>query len=244
MWHVAVWEPPQGVGIGTRLMQAAEDEIAGRGLRWSQLGVEKDNPGAHRLYERLGYVTFGEEDEVWPEPAAGIQSQLRNIERTYGRSIDELVADVSGSGLTKHTEVVAMLKVRHGMTHGAAHRVSLVARDRLNGPQTSVSATAPASVQPAYEELLRTIVALGQDVEQAPKKGYVSLRRRKQFAMLQPGAKWVNVGLVLPGVEPGGRLEPAAKWNALFTHRVRVASAAEIDDEIRAWLRDAYLTAG
>jgi ribosomal protein S18 acetylase RimI-like enzyme len=70
MWHVAVWEPPQGVGIGTRLMQAAEDEIAGRGLRWSQLGVEKDNPGAHRLYERLGYVTFGEEDEVWPEPAA------------------------------------------------------------------------------------------------------------------------------------------------------------------------------
>jgi hypothetical protein len=179
-----------------------------------------------------------------PGPAEGIQSQLRNIERTYGRSIDELVADVSGSGLTKHTEVVAMLKVRHGMTHGAAHRVSLVARDRLNGPQTSVSATAPASVQPAYEELLRTIVALGQDVEQAPKKGYVSLRRRKQFAMLQPGAKWVNVGLVLPGVEPGGRLEPAAKWNALFTHRVRVASAAEIDDEIRAWLRDAYLTAG
>jgi hypothetical protein len=52
---------------------------------------------------------------------------------------------------------------------------------------------------------------------------------------LQSGAKWV----ILPGVEPGGRLESAAKWNALFTHRVRVASAAEIDDEIRAWLRDA-----
>jgi hypothetical protein len=71
----------------------------------------------------------------------------------------------------------------------------------------------------------------------------VSFRRRKQFAMLQSGAKWVNLGLILPGVEPGGRLESAAKWNALFTHRVRVASAAEIDDEIRAWLRDAYLAA-
>jgi len=41
-----------------------------------------------------------------PTPAEGIQSQLRNIERTYGRSIDDLVADVSASGLTKHPEVV------------------------------------------------------------------------------------------------------------------------------------------
>ena len=32
---------------------------------------------------------------------------------------------------------------------------------------------------------------------------------------LQSGAKWVNLGLILPGVEPGGRLESAAKWNAL-----------------------------
>jgi ribosomal protein S18 acetylase RimI-like enzyme len=70
IWHVAVWGPLQGLGIGSRLMQAAEEEIARRGFRWSQLGVEKTNAAAHRLYERLGYVAFGEEDEVWPEPAA------------------------------------------------------------------------------------------------------------------------------------------------------------------------------
>jgi hypothetical protein len=179
-----------------------------------------------------------------PTPEEGIQSQLRNIESTYGRSIHELVAEVAGSGLTKHSEVVAMLKQRHGMAHGAAHRVSLVARDRLTGPQTSFPLASPTSLQAAYEGLLQTITALGEDIERAPKKGYVSLRRRKQFAMLQSGAKWVNLGLVMPGVEPVGRLESAAKWNALFTHRVRVASAAEIDDEIRAWLRDAYLAAG
>ena len=45
-----------------------------------------------------------------PTPEEGIQSQLRNIESTYRRSIRELVAEVAGSGLTKHSEVVAMLE--------------------------------------------------------------------------------------------------------------------------------------
>jgi hypothetical protein len=44
-------------------MRAAEGEIGGRGLRWSQLGVEKDN-------QELTACTSGWEDEVWPEPAA------------------------------------------------------------------------------------------------------------------------------------------------------------------------------
>jgi hypothetical protein len=177
-------------------------------------------------------------------PEKGIEAQLRNIEKTYGRSIAELVADVAQSGLTKHTEVVAMLKERYGMAHGAAHRVSLVARNRL-GEQSIQPGPAPtAAVQATYDMLLAAIAALGDDIERAPKKGYVSLRRRKQFAMLQPGARWVNVGLILSGVPPNARLEAAAKWNALFTHRVRVASAGEIDDEVRAWFRDAYVAAG
>lgn len=178
-------------------------------------------------------------------PEAGIESQLRNIERTYGRSIDELVAEVSASGLVKHGDVVAMLKERLGMTHGAAHRVSLVARERLAGAQAERRPAAPpAAMEATYAELLRAIASLGDDVEQAPKKGYVSLRRRRQFAMLQPGARWVNLGLILPGVEPAGRLEPAATWNALFTHRVRVTAPSEVDADVVAWLREAYAAAG
>jgi len=179
-----------------------------------------------------------------PTPAEGIQSQLRNIERNYGRSIEDLVADVAESGLTKHPEVVAMLKERYGMTHGAAHRVSLVARERLAERQREPSTTLPAPMQSVYEGLQQIIATLGDDIEQLPKKGYVSLRRRKQFAMLQPGSRWVSLGLVLPGVKTSGRLESAAKWNALFTHRVRIASAADIDAEIRGWLLDAYRAAG
>lgn len=168
-------------------------------------------------------------------PEQGIESQLRNIERDYGQSIDELIKVVAGSGLTKHQEIVAMLKLRFGMTHGAAHRVSLTARDRLGFGAT----TAAPTEGPLLARLLAVVRALGP-VEEAPKKGYVSLRRRKQFAMLQPTARLVNVGLILPGVEPSGRLERAGTWNALFTHRVRLATVEQVDDELVGWLRQAY----
>jgi hypothetical protein len=58
----------------------------------------------------------------------GLQAQIRNIEATYGKPMSEWLAIVAATGLTKHTEVVGMLKADYGMNHGAAHRVSLVAR--------------------------------------------------------------------------------------------------------------------
>jgi hypothetical protein len=180
---------------------------------------------------------------VMPTVEEGIQSQLRNIEEAYGRTIDELVQIVVGSGLAKHNEVVAMLKKRFGMSHAAAHRVSLVARSR-NAQPAAVGAGLTPNLKGVYDRLSDRLASLGDDVEQAPKTGYVSFRRRKQFAMLQPGSKWVNVGLILARQPAAGRLEAAAKWNALFTHRVRVASTAEIDRELESWFRTAYDAAG
>jgi Domain of unknown function (DUF4287) len=58
----------------------------------------------------------------------GLAAQIRNIEDRYGKSLPEWFALIAASGLAKHTEVVAMLKAEHGMTHGAAHRVSLLSR--------------------------------------------------------------------------------------------------------------------
>jgi hypothetical protein len=169
----------------------------------------------------------------------GIQSQLRNIETTYGRTIDDLVAVVESSGLTKHADVVAMLKERYGMAHAAAHRVSLVARSRVAQPAPQQAARRARPLDEPHARLHEILTSLGDDIEQAPRKGYVSFRRRKQFAMLQPGAKWINVGLILPGKASTQRLEPAGTWNALFTHRVRVVRVAEIDRQLRGWMQEA-----
>ena len=182
----------------------------------------------------------------------GLQSQIRNIEATYGKPIDEWLAIIAASGLTKHTEVVAMLKRDYGMTHGAAHRVSLVARQAAAAPSgqdldpaDALYTGRKADLRPLHDALMNAITALGDDIEQVPKKGYLSLRRRKQFAMIQPsGAGRIDVGLILKDVPPGARLESAVGFNALFTHRVRLTGPDGLDSELIGWLRSAYDRAG
>ncbi len=165
-----------------------------------------------------------------PSVEDGIAAQIRNIETRYGKPLSEWFGVIAASGLTKHAEVAAMLKADYGMAHGAAHRVSLLSRQ----PAAPAPAPAPASpgevadalytgkkaaLRPLHDQLMAVVDACGADVSLVPKKGYISLRRpRKQFAMIQPSAAGrIDLGLILPGVPVGGRLEPAGSFNALFT---------------------------
>jgi hypothetical protein len=187
----------------------------------------------------------------------GIAAQIRNIETRYGRPMSEWFGLIAASGLTKHTEVVAMLKADYGLAHGAAHRVSLLSRQPA-APAPAPEPASPgevasalytgkkASLRPLHDHLMAMIDALGADVTLVPKKGYISLRRpRKQFAMIQPsGAGRIDLGLILPDVPAAGRLEPSGSFNALFTHRVRVMSADDLDDTLTGWLAAAYAGAG
>ena len=84
---------------------------------------------------------------------------------------------------------------------------------------------------------MAAVRAFGDDVELAPKKTYVSLRRRKQFAQVGPAAGQLEIGLNLPGNEVTDRLRPTT---GMATHRVRIADAGGLDAELIGWLREAY----
>jgi len=182
---------------------------------------------------------------------AALQSQLRNIEAKSGRSVDEWRRLIRTSGKARHGEIVAWLKSEHNPTHGAANRLALVYLEGEAVPLSSGPPTAATAVDdlyagpkqpllPIHRRLMDTIESFGSDVELLPKKGYLSLRRRKQFAMIRPAAKHVDLGLILPGENVTERLESAATFNALFTHRVRVRFESEVDPQLVGWLRRAY----
>jgi len=203
------------------------------------------------------------------------QSMIRNLENKTGKSFDEWQKIARKSKLAKHGEIVKFLKSEHSLTHGYAN---LVAHQVLQSDASSFEADdliqaqyagAKAALRPIYDALVAEVSRFGKDVEFAPKKAYVSLRRNKQFALIQPStASRLDLGLNLKGVEPtgkleasgsfnamcsrfdvginlkgvapSGRLEASGSFNAMVSHRVRVTEVKEVDAELIGWLRQAY----
>lgn len=67
LWQLPVHPDHQSQGIGTALIGALEQRARDRGCGVAELSVEKDNPRARSLYERLGYQLIGEVRESWEQ---------------------------------------------------------------------------------------------------------------------------------------------------------------------------------
>lgn len=174
-----------------------------------------------------------------------------NLKAKTGKGLDEWVATARAAGIAGHMALVNHLKSQHGLGHGYANMIVHAANQSSSLSQDDdalVEAAfdgARAHWRPLYDRLVALVQSLGDDVELAPKKGYVSLRRKKQFALLQPSTKdRFDIGLALKGEEPAGQLELAGSWNAMVSHRVRVAADEEAGEDVAGWLRAAYDRAG
>ena len=183
------------------------------------------------------------------------ETQLQNIQARTGKTLDELRAIVEQSGLQKHGEIRAMLQRDLGMGYGDANALVHFLRqtDGASAAQASGATTddvvsgiyagAKAGLRPIHDKLMATIEQFGP-FEIAPKKGYVSLRRKKQFAMIGPATSTrVEIGLNMKGVDATERLA-AMPAGGMCNYKVKVADAAEVDAELIAWIRRAYDSAG
>jgi predicted transport protein len=170
-----------------------------------------------------------------------------NLKEKTGKSLPEWADVVAKSELGGHQKVLRYLKVKHGVTHGYANLIALETlrpADAPRGGEALIDAQYPgakAALRPIYDALIAHIKTFGDDIEISPKKAYVSLRRNKQFAIIQPTtATRIDVGINLKGSAPTDRLELSGSFNAMVSHRVRIGSVKDIDKELEAWLRKAY----
>lgn len=168
---------------------------------------------------------------------------IDNVPAKTGRSLEEWFALLSAANLDGHGKSVAWLKAEHQVSHGFANLiVTLYRRSRDGSPAVDLVdaqyAGAKAALRPLYDRLVAEARALGDDVEVAPKKTGVSLRRKKQFALVEaPSRTRLQVGLNL-GDKPGtDRLRTSS---GMCSHRVDVAEEAQVDGELLGWLREAY----
>jgi len=178
-------------------------------------------------------------------PDEMVATMLSNLPKKTGKPLSDWHTILKRSSLEKHGALVQLLKTDHGVTHGFANLI--VSKYRDPGTQSDDDmvnaqyAGAKTDLRPIYDALVKAVSGFGKDVEFAPKKAYVSLRCKKQFAIIQPSTKTrVDIGLNFGDARATKRLETSGSFNAMVSHRVRLENLDDVDQQLIDWLKKAY----
>ena len=163
-----------------------------------------------------------------------------------GKPLEHWIKVVRKEKIEKHGEMIKFLKTEHGFTHGFANFVAH--KTRASDPGTvpvddlvSAQYEKKQDLKPIYDLLIKQISAMGKDVEVAPKKTSVSLRVKRQFALIQPSTKTrIDLGLKFNDKPHGERLETSGPFGTMCTHRVQLTDIKQVDKELLGWIKEAY----
>lgn len=179
-----------------------------------------------------------------------VVKMIENLKEKTGYSLEEWKEIISAQKLGKHGEIVKFLKEGHNVTHGYASEIALKVlgsdADSSNNTDEFLESQykGKENLKPFYDKLIAEIRGFNSDFEIAPKKTYVSLKRKKQFVILNPASKTrFEIGFNLKGVEPTGKLE-AEKPNGICSHKINLSDIKEIDEEVISWIKMAFEKAG
>ncbi len=178
-----------------------------------------------------------------------VQTHLDNIQKKTGKSLDELAEIVRKSGLSKHGEIRGYLQSELGLSYGDANAV-VHAVLKSDGQRAAEGKTgdavldeiysgAKAGFRPIHDKLIEEINRFGE-YEVVPKKGYVSLRRKKQFAIIGPKTNTrFEVGLNAKDLKKNARLLEQPK-GSMCNYIVNLTDVKEVDSELIVWLKSSY----
>jgi predicted transport protein len=177
-------------------------------------------------------------------------TMAENLQKITGKTLDEWKQIALASGFQKHGEMMKFLKEQHGMGHGYANFVIHKALKTDAGSADDKSQLienqykGKENLRPFYETLMAEILKMGTDIEVAPKNSSVSLRRKKQFCLLEPKTKTrLELGLNMKNVEATGPVE-TCQPGGMCTHKIRVEKMGDINETVFNWIRVAYGQAG
>ena len=184
-----------------------------------------------------------------------VATQLANIEKRTGKSLGELTKIVRTCGLEKHGEIRDYLKRELGMGHGDANTLVHVVL-KSDGTRAAEAAglgtddvlaqiyVGPkAALRPIHDGVMNHLQKFGA-FEIQPKKGYVSLRRGRQFAMVGPATNTkVEIGINLKDAKLPARFTVVPP-GGMCQFKVRLEDPEEVDKELIDCLRKAYEAAG
>ncbi len=182
-------------------------------------------------------------------------TQVKNVQLRTGKSLEELFELIKTSELKKHGQIREMLIASLSIGYGDANMLAAIylaqttpEAEETTGNESLSEADrlyvgSKKDLQPVHEKLMNELVKRGE-FEIAPKKTYLSLRRKRQFATLGPGTRGrIELGLNMKEVEGTDRLLAQAH-GGMCQYKVYLTSIEEIDKELLSWVKTAYDSAG
>lgn len=172
-----------------------------------------------------------------------LKTMIDNMPEKTGKSLNEWKAILKEKSFTKHSEGVKYLKTEHNVTHGFANTIVTLSKEENNSSEDLIENqyNGKENLIPIYKELITFIKSLGEDVIITPKKGSVSIIRKRQFVLIKPATKTrIDLGFKLKDKPITDRLENPGPFGTMCTHRVQISAVNEIDTELKDWIEEAY----
>ena len=185
-----------------------------------------------------------------------VQSWVVSLPVKTGRSLDDWIRLVKKEGPSSEKERSEWLKSKHGLGTNTAGWIAGRASGRnlededpsaylkaADGYVSTMFAGKKEALRPIYDALLKLGMALGRDVKICPCKTMVPFYRRHVFAQVKPSSSArIDLGLALEDSVVPARLIDTGGLNKKdrITHRITISSPADIDSEVKHWLRFAY----
>ena len=188
---------------------------------------------------------------------AMVQKWVKDLKSKTGRSLEEWIALVKKEGPKDEKSRREWLKTGHKLGTNSAWWIAERAEGKGedDSPEAYLESAAAyvqeqyagqrEKLRPIFEELLKLSRSVGDEVRVCPCKTIVPLYRRHVFAQIKATTRSrIDFGLALTHYK--GKLPKRliatgglAKKDRI-THRMEITSTAEIDAEVRKWLKTAY----
>jgi len=184
-----------------------------------------------------------------------IQNAIAGLREKTGRTLDEWIAFIKKHGPKGEVARRAWLKKEHKLGTNYAGWIAARAEGKgEDGDPDKYLETAEryvegmfagpkAGLKPIYEALLKVGLSTGKGVKACPCKTIVPIYRQHVIAQIKPTTRTrIDFGLALGGTKAPKRLIDTGgfKKGDRITHRIEITSAADIDDEVKRWLKKAY----
>jgi Domain of unknown function (DUF5655)/Domain of unknown function (DUF4287) len=190
---------------------------------------------------------------------AMVQKWIVDLKGKTGRTLEEWIAVVKESGPDDEKACRTWLKEAHGFGTNSAWWIAERAflkddkgimeddpESYLQAAEQYVEAMfsgSKAGLRPIYDELLALGLGIGPEAKACPCQTIVPLYRNHVFAQIKPTTRTrIDMGFALKDTPVSGRLIDTGGFakKDRITHRIPITSSAEIDDEVRHWLKTAY----